>query len=372
MRKVLLLFTEISDKGGIEVFSKYFLSSILDYEKETKFDSILVNNKEPPKIEKNCNEINYFCCDSQYKLIKKLKFVFFFLKSLIFEKPEYIISNHISLLRLYSYLHPLFKIKYGFVGYGIDVWNLDKTDKKIIKDAKVIAPFSNYTANKIKKQIKSEYSSILFPPLVEENKFFIKPKNKELIKKYNLKKSNIILTVSRLFSTEKYKGYDHIITALPNIIKKIPDVKYLIIGKGNDLPRIKKMVEELNLESYVIFCGFVPNNLLIEYYNICDIFAMPSKGEGFGMVFLEALACGKPVIAGNRDGSCDALLNGELGVLIDPENLQDLEETIINVLNKKIPKKLLDKKYLRKKVIEIYGINKFKERTKKFIEMVKK
>ena len=370
MKKALLLFTEISDKGGIEVFSKYFLDFVIKCVKNTNLNIVLVNNKKPPKIKNYYKKINFLCCGSQYKLIRKIKFAFFFLKILIFEKPNYIISNHISLLRLLYYFRKIFKINYGFIGYGIEVWDLDNINKEIVRNAKVIATFSDYTATKIKEQINSKYTYILFPPLIKENKFFIKPKNKKLIKKYKLEGKKIILTVARLASTEKYKGYDKVIKALPKIIKKVPNIKYLIVGEGDDLLRLKNLVKNLDLEDYIIFCGFIPNKNLVDYYNLCDVFVMPSKGEGFGIVFLEALACGKPVIAGNKDGSCDALLNGKLGVLIDPDNIKEIENAIIMVLNKEISKELLDSNYLRKKVIEVYGTNKFKERTRKFIKMV--
>jgi glycosyltransferase involved in cell wall biosynthesis len=97
---------------------------------------------------------------------------------------------------------------------------------------------------------------------------------------------------------------------------------------------------------------------------------MPSKGEGFGIVFLEALACGKPVIAGNKDGSRDALLDGELGILVDPDNIDEIAETIVKVLKKDVPEKLLDGKYLRKRVLEVYGFDKFKERVRDLLRVI--
>jgi glycosyltransferase involved in cell wall biosynthesis len=94
---------------------------------------------------------------------------------------------------------------------------------------------------------------------------------------------------------------------------------------------------------------------------------MPSKGEGFGFVFIEALACGKPVIAGNSDGSRDALLDGELGILVNPENTKEITESIIKVLKKETSNKLLDGQYLRKRVLKVYGFDKFKERAKNLL-----
>ena len=109
--------------------------------------------------------------------------------------------------------------------------------------------------------------------------------------------------------------------------------------------------------------GFIPDEELCDYYNLCDVFAMPSKGEGFGIVYLEALACGKPTIGGNQDGAIDALCNGELGVLVDPDNIEQIAQAIVDILQGKHPLPILyQPDLLRQKVIEIYGFDKFKER----------
>ncbi len=104
-----------------------------------------------------------------------------------------------------------------------------------------------------------------------------------------------------------------------------------------------------------------------DFFSICDVFAMPSKGEGFGIVFLEALACGKPVVAGNKDASSEPLLNGELGLLVDPDNKEEIMKAIIGILKKEVPEKILDGKFLRRKTIESFGFEKFKEKVKNLI-----
>ena len=208
---------------------------------------------------------------------------------------------------------------------------------------------------------------MLFSPAVSGTKFFPKNRVAELAEKYELRESRILLTVARLASDEKYKGYDKVIQALPDIIKEIPDIKYLVVGAGDDTVRVKALAKKLGLDKYVIFCGFIPNDVLVDYYSLCDVFIMPSKGEGFGIVFLEALACGKPVIAGNKDASREAILNGKLGILIDPDNTSEIAGAVIKVLKKDVPDRLLDSNYLRKESLEAYGIAKFMKRTDDFL-----
>ena len=131
---------------------------------------------------------------------------------------------------------------------------------------------------------------------------------------------------------EQHKGYDRLIRTLPTIIQTIPNIHYLIVGQGDDRPRIEQLIQSLSLEKYVTLTGFIPDQELVDYYNLCDIFAMPSKDEGFGIVYLEALACGKPTLGGNQDGAIDALCHGERGVLGDHDNLDEMAQAIIIVL----------------------------------------
>lgn len=106
--------------------------------------------------------------------------------------------------------------------------------------------------------------------------------------------------------------------------------------------------------------GFIPDHELEDHYNLCDVFAMPSKGEGFGIVFLEAMACGKPVLAGNKDGSVDAVLNGELGVLVDPDDVAQITEALRLVLTGRHPLAILRQPAeIRRRVIEAYGYPQF-------------
>jgi glycosyltransferase involved in cell wall biosynthesis len=109
---------------------------------------------------------------------------------------------------------------------------------------------------------------------------------------------------------------------------------------------------------------------MVDYYNLCDAFVMQSKKEGFGIVFLEALASGKPVIAGNKEGSCDALLNGEVGILVDPDNVDEVAKAIINVLRGNVPDYLLDPQYLRETVLEHYGFDRFCQKVKELFHRI--
>jgi glycosyltransferase involved in cell wall biosynthesis len=376
MKKITLLFTEISCRGGVELFSSYFFYSIVEVlqrKKVNRIEVILLNNKDLPSIEGDDNKtrIIFRCLASKFRVVRLLKFTFYIVYNLLFVQPDFIISNHINLLKpcfLFFPILKLFAIKYGFVAYGIDVWNLNRLEKLIVRNADIILPISNYTKTKILQQSLIKGEIILFPPTFDENFFSPAPKDPFLIDKYNLKGQKILLTVCRMEKSERYKGYDRVISVLPFVLKEVPNTKYLIVGEGSDKGRVSDLIKKLNLNDNVILCGFVESERLPSYYNLCDVFIMPSTGEGFGIVFLEALACGKPVICGNRDGSIDAVLGGEIGFPIDPTCEAALKDTIVKILKNEITDKRLDSEYLRRKVIEHYGQKKFKERTEFFVD----
>jgi phosphatidylinositol alpha-1,6-mannosyltransferase len=154
--------------------------------------------------------------------------------------------------------------------------------------------------------------------------------------KLGIENEKILLTVARLVAR---KGQDVVLRALPKILSSVPNVKYVIVGKGSYETRLRDLTRELQLESHVVFAGFVPQDKLALYYWASDVFVMPSRIErgsgdleGFGISFLEANACGKPVVAGRSGGVEDAVIQGETGLLVDPESENEVAESTIELL----------------------------------------
>jgi glycosyltransferase involved in cell wall biosynthesis len=132
---------------------------------------------------------------------------------------------------------------------------------------------------------------------------------------------------------------------------------------------VETLIQQLNLENYVTLAGFIPDEELCDHYNLCDLFAMPSKGEGFGIVYLEALACGKPTLGGNQDGALDALCNGKLGALVNPDRVQEIAQTLIQILQRQYPNPLMyQPEALRQQVIETFGFEQFQQTLEALME----
>jgi glycosyltransferase involved in cell wall biosynthesis len=348
--KILIFTNNYNTIGGIQQYTKNFIRAL--EELNQNFKIVLLKKS-----------------DLFYKFLFVIESFFKF----IFYRPDLILCNHINFAPLASFYKKIFKVNFVVICHGVEVWDIKSTLKKeSLRQAKIIISVSKFTTQKLENQIpelEDNKKIFLLPNSVNEKEFYPKQKPQWLLDKYKLTdKNKVILTVARLSSADKYKGYDKVIQALPKILEQIPEARYMIVGDGDDINRIKELIESLSLQNHVILTGKVKET--VDYYNIADVFVMPSKGEGFGIVFIEALACGVPVIAGNKDASKEALLNGELGILVYPDNVDEIAEAIIKVLKGEAPKHLYDKNYLRQKVIENFSFEVFKNRVKIFLESI--
>lgn len=143
----------------------------------------------------------------------------------------------------------------------------------------------------------------------------------------------ILLSASRIV---KEKGQEVVLESLPEIIQAVPDLLYLIIGNGAHLPQLQQQVVAQGLQKHVVFVGGVSRDVLATYLSICDLFILPSQFyESFGLVYLEAAACGKAAIAGNRGGTNEAIVDDVTGYLIDPLSRQAIADKVVSVLQNK-------------------------------------
>lgn len=161
------------------------------------------------------------------------------------------------------------------------------------------------------------------------------PKPPSLLERYAVQGRKVLMTIARL---EERKGHELVIRAMPQILAEAPDAVYLIVGSGDLEPRLRCLVAELNLGTHVIFAGAVSQEELVDHYRLCDVFVMPNRVlpsgdvEGFGLVFLEAGACGKAVIGGNSGGVPDAVDHEKTGLLVSGESVDELAQAVLRLL----------------------------------------
>ena len=286
------------------------------------------------------------------------------------DRPDLIVSTHVNFAQMGYWLQKFAGMRFAAVAHGVDVWGEDVRGiraadmLRALKAADRVLAVSHFTRDRLIADVGMAEEKVgLLPNTFDEEQFVPAPKPHFLLRRFGLQpKERVILTVARLASADRYKGYDQVLHVLPVVRQTVPDVRYILAGAGPDRARIETLIRELRLENCVTLAGYVPDHELPALYNLADVFAMPSKGEGFGIVFLEALACGKPVIAGNQDGSVDAVLNGKVGVLVDPYKLKELEQALILTLMGTHPLAILrDPAALRREVVGAYGFQRFKE-----------
>jgi len=276
-------------------------------------------------------------------------------------KANVVILTHINLAvvgLIIKKINPNCRV--WLIAHGIEVWRpLSFFQKAFLNLCDNIICVSSFTKQKMLSMhsLNADKCSVLnnaIDPFMHLPEKFVKPGHQ--LNKYNLTTDNpIIYTLTRLANSEQYKGHDQVIKVLSKIKSKFPGVKYILSGQYDyaEEIRIKELIASVGAQDDIILTGFIAEEELTDYFLLADVFVLPSKKEGFGIVFIEALACGLPVICGNADGSVDAIRNGELGQAIDTDNLDELEQAINNVLETSMSAK--KREYLQKKCLHYFN-----------------
>lgn len=248
-------------------------------------------------------------------------------------QPQRVICGHVNLLPLVAPLCQALGVPYVVLTYGKEVWTtLPPKVGQALRGADRWVAISRYSRDRAAEQNRLDrQKALLLPCVVDGDRFCPGPPSPDLQQHYGLQNHKVLLTVARLWSGDIYKGVDVTLRALPQILAQEPTVKYLVIGRGDDQPRLAQLAQTLGIADRVVFAGFVPTAELVQHYRLADVYVMPSQ-EGFGIVYLEALACGVPVIAGDSDGSADPLQDGRVGWRVPHRDPQAVAQACLEVL----------------------------------------
>ncbi|MBL4869953.1 MAG: glycosyltransferase family 4 protein [Robiginitomaculum sp.] len=262
-----------------------------------------------------------------------------------FKKYDLVICTHM-------YLLPFAKLKSFFtrepaacILYGLEAWKPTRRFMvdNLVKKCTPIISISDFTNSKFMEWSNvGAKQTVILPNAYHKSEFTAKQSTDYLVDRYDLKGRKIILSFGRLDTRERQKGFDEVINLMPSLLKKQPNLVYLIAGGGDDRPRLEALASSLDLTSAVKFCGRITENEKADHYRLADVFSLVGRQEGFGFVLIEALACGTPVVASVLDGSQDAILGGELGELANPDDPKSLEDALFRALKKPkgVPEKL--------------------------------
>ena len=352
-----------STVGGIQTFSRFVIRALRAIFPRAELEVFSKNDTSFPDPTNNSTTI-FRPLGWWPTRLRTAAFAAELTQRAVRERPNLIITTHANFAPVAHSMKSLLGIPYLAIGHGIEVWDLKQgTTWRALRAATVLAAVSAFTRDRMSSVLRLPKDAIaILPNTFDPEEFYPDTRKPHfLLARYRLRPDQpVILTISRLASAERYKGYDQILRSLAKVRERFPDVRYILGGRGPDRGRIESLVCELGLTANVTLAGYVPDHELRSHYNLCDVFAMPSKGEGFGIVFLEAMACGKPVVAGNKDGSVDAVLHGQIGALVDPDSVNDIGLALVQILAREHPQKLLfNPDILRQKAIAVYGYDQF-------------
>lgn len=248
---------------------------------------------------------------------------------------DLVLCGHLNLLPLAWLVSAVKRCPLLLVVHGIEAWQPHRSAlvRRLLGRVDRIAAVSRYTAQRLTawSALPADRISIL-PNCVDLSDFVPRERNAALARKLGIEHRRVLLTVGRLVGKERYKGFDEVLEALPVLAEHCPDLMYVIVGDGDDRPRLERKAAALGLAARVVFTGYVSEEEKKDLYALADAYAMPSRGEGFGIVYLEAMASGVPAIGSTQDGSRDALLDGKLGALVDPDDRNALVSAVREAL----------------------------------------
>ncbi len=333
-RFVMYLTDAIGGHGGIAKFNRDFMQAVCSHPacKEMVAYPRVATNSVTESVPRNLRYV-------AEALNNKYRYLTAVTRGLLsFEECDLVVCGHINLLPIAWMASVWAGVPLVLIIHGIEAW----------------APHKNTLVNRIVMRIDaciciSEVSRSRFrswsgvaidkchilPNCIDLLQFSPSSKNAPLLSRHKLNNKTVLMTLGRLVSADRHKGFDEVLEVLPRLIERLPNVVYLIVGDGPDRDRLEHKASSLGVADRVVFTGLIPELEKVAYYSLADVFVMPSRGEGFGIVYLEAMACGIPTVASRLDGGREALRNGMLGILVDPDDQEDVKQGILDALKQR-------------------------------------
>jgi len=330
MRVLALITDAFGGYGGIALYNRDVLTALCNHPEITEV--VAIPRRIPNALEPLPDKLDFVVSAASGPLpyIRSL-----FGKIYQHGQFDFILCGHINLMPIAWLFGKLLRLPVILEIYGIDAWQPTESwlSNKLAGTADVVISISNYTRERFLSWVRMpEQACKLLPNAIHMENYSAGDKSEELLDRYGLKDKVVILTLGRIVSRERAKGFDEILELMPDLILEIPNVSYVIAGEGDYRSELEEKARALNVQDRVVFTGMVKEEEKVDLYRLADVYAMPSRGGGFGFVFLEAMACGVPVVASKADGSRDAVRNGKLGIMVKPGDLEELKTGILQGL----------------------------------------
>jgi glycosyltransferase involved in cell wall biosynthesis len=327
-KRILLALPELfQSAGGIQMFGRALCRGASRWAQKNRAEvsALVLNDAAAPDARYVDDGFrSYTACGGS-----KAKFIKSYLKQSAAYEPDLVMIGHIALSPLLLAPSAIGRrVKSFVIAYGIEAWReLSALEKRGLQKSDRVLAISEFTQSEVlSRNPMLEDKVELFPCSLDPYWAVAEPAPSHSLT------PPLLLTVSRLNRSDSYKGVDSVIESLAAVVGEVGKVDYRVVGGGDDLARLKRLAERVGVSRYVAFMGEVSDSELRELYKSCSLFVMPSEAEGFGIVFLEAMAYGKPVVGGAHAGTPSVVKDGETGLLVERTDTRAIAQAITRIL----------------------------------------
>lgn len=355
---LLALSAAFGVPGGIEMYGRLLIKASIEIASKTGGRSaILILNDRPADIDTRYTSGHAVSACSG----SKVRFVASLVRLVLTVRPDVIILGLVNFGSLSLLTRPLCpRSEHWFMTYGIEVWRrLPAIRRAALRRAERVLAISGFTRSEAIAHNRLDPGRVCILPCALDPVWA--GEHADESHRAPVGHRPTLLTVARLASSERYKGVEQVLRALPEIARRVPDVRYVVVGDGDDRSRLEALAAELEVSSVVEFRGRVDSDSLGRAYAECSLFIMPSRREGFGIVFLEAGYFGKPAVAGRHGASPEVVRDGETGFLVDQDDIAGIARAAASLL-KQYERRARMGSAARDLVISQYTFERFSER----------
>jgi glycosyltransferase involved in cell wall biosynthesis len=355
-KRLLLLLPEVFGRaGGIQMFCRALCLAAGRWAQsnDASVTALALNDNVAPD-ERYIGGFDYYAGAAGVKA----KFIWYYLRQVAASRCDWVVFGHVALSPLVT-LAKLFNpgVKTCVVTYGIEVWRpLSKAQQRALRQADVVLAISDYTKGQLTRRSGVAPEKIRVVPCALDPHWGAAAPDAG-----REPAPPILLSVTRLVKEDRYKGIDNVIRSLPEVVCDAGPVEYRVVGRGDDVPRLRALADGVGVGRYVNFMGGLSDAELREQYRLCSVFVLPSREEGFGIVFLEAMAHGKPVVGGAHGGTPSVVKEGETGLLVDSSDVAGIADSITRLLGDEELRRSLGRAGHRR-LLDEFTFNKFEQR----------
>lgn len=247
-------------------------------------------------------------------------------------EPAFVLYSHLSLAQVQTYIPATLRRPYAIFLHGIEAWRpLSRAQRIAVEGAALLLSNSQYTATRV-AQAHPWIGPIAPCPLAMCPVGTLEPSSSKGQRTDAVVGPHAVLIVARMSSKERYKGHDQLLEAWPAVVAKIADAQLILAGEGDDTERLQTKAASLGIERHVVFTGFVSDETLQTLYERAALFAMPSRDEGFGLVYLEAMSHRLACLGSPHDAASETIEDGVTGLLRPQNDIPGLAGAIVQLL----------------------------------------